>query len=215
MNALRSSLKGFFAYAHEAGYIALNPARLVRRASTGPRPPRGMSQAEQERLLAAFDAVDTDEARRDAVLVRLMLATGIRLSSALALDVEDVDLERGEVCVRRVKNGGEQVVFIGADTRALLASYLACRPSGPLFICASRRRLGTRQVQRRIAQWMGHAGIAGHYSSHSLRHSFAMGLLARTHDVLLVKAALGHRAIGSTLVHCRADQARLRAAMAG
>src|SRR5687767_8652236 len=45
-NALRSSLKGFFGYLHKAGYIATDPARLIRRARTGTPPPRGLT-AEQ------------------------------------------------------------------------------------------------------------------------------------------------------------------------
>ncbi len=212
-NALKSSLRGFFAYAHSAGYATENATRLVRRARTAPPPPRGLSQADQERLLASINGAVGEEARRDGVLVRLMLATGLRLSSTLALDVADVDLERGELRVRRVKGGGQQLVPVPDAMRERLTAYVAERTVGALFQGCTGRRLGHRQAQRRFSQWLERAGLTGRYSPHSLRHSFAMALYTKTADVLLVKEALGHRSIGSTLIYARCDQQRLREAV--
>jgi integrase/recombinase XerD len=73
--------------------------------------------------------------------------------------------------------------------------------------------LCARHVQRRFEGWLAKAGVRGRYSPHSCRHSFALGLFERTGDVLLVQAALGHRAISSTLVYVRASAARVRAAV--
>ena len=101
MNALRTSIRCFFGYLHEAGYLHENPARLLRRAICGSTRSRALSEEEQERLLDVLDRGETSEERRDQVLFKLMLMTGIRIGSALALDVNDVDLERGEVRLRR------------------------------------------------------------------------------------------------------------------
>ena len=54
LNAMRSTLRCFFAYAHDAGLIASNPARLLRRARCAPPPPRALSADEQDRLMAAM-----------------------------------------------------------------------------------------------------------------------------------------------------------------
>jgi integrase/recombinase XerC len=75
--------------------------------------------------------------------------------------------------------------------------------------------LSPRHVQRRFEEWLAKAGVRARYSPHSLRHSFALGLYERTGDVLLVQAALGHRAISSTLVYARASAERVRAAVVG
>ena len=102
-NALRTSLRTFFRYSHEAGYCTSNPARLIRRALCGAPPPRALSDEEQGRLLLALSKGTGPEAKRDHALFALMLGSGIRLGSALALEVGDVDLERGELQLRRTK----------------------------------------------------------------------------------------------------------------
>ncbi|HVS08620.1 MAG TPA: site-specific integrase, partial [Planctomycetota bacterium] len=79
-NALRTSLRVFFRYAHEAGYASTNPARLIRRAICGRPPPRGLSDAEAQRLMDVLIVAQGPEARRDHLLYDLMLGSGIRLS---------------------------------------------------------------------------------------------------------------------------------------
>src|SRR5690606_17968118 len=91
LNAMRTSIRCFAAHLHDAGLVAANPARLLRRARCAPPPPRGLRADEQERLLAVLAGTTGGEAARDRMLVELLLGTGIRLGSALALDVGDVD----------------------------------------------------------------------------------------------------------------------------
>ncbi len=61
--------------------------------------------------------------------------------------------------------------------------------------------------------WRERAGISSPVTPHGLRHAFAMGLYARTGDVLVVKEALGHRSIASTMVYARPREERLRVAL--
>ena len=214
VNVLRGTMKGFFAYLHTAGRIAENPTRLVRRALCGNPPPNGLSPDEQERFLHALSEAADAEGQRDHALFHLMLATGLRLSSAIALDVDDVDLERGEVEVRSAKGNRPDRVFLGTAILGHLREYLADRPSGALFTSGPGRRLSHRQAQRRFSEWLTKAGITRRASPHSTRHAFALGLYRRTGDILLVKEALHHRSIVSTLVYARADDETLRRALA-
>ncbi len=92
-----------------------------------------------------------------------------------------------------------------------MREFLDGRAVGPVFM-AGTRRISTRQAQRRLAEWLAKAGITGK-SAHSLRHSFATGLLARTGDLRLVQAALGHASIVSTTIYTGVDRVRLRAAV--
>jgi site-specific recombinase XerD len=212
-NALRSSLKLFFAFVNKAGYADHDAGRLIRRAITSAGPPKTLTPVEQEKLLQTLARGASYEDRRDAVLFETMLRTGIRVGSAVNLDVADVDLDAGEITLR-CKGDRTEKVFIGSEIVERLRKWIGDRVEGPLFSTKDGRRLTTRQVARRLAQWVGNAGIRRSASPHSLRHSFAARLYARTHDILLVKEALRHRSIASTLVYARPDRDRLRAAMA-
>ena len=103
-------------------------------------------------------------------------------------------------------------MFLSKDLVARLGMFLGDRDAGPVFVGVSGRRLGRRQAQRRLGAWFEAAGIR-RAKVHSLRHSFAASLYRRTGDVLLVKEALGHRSISSTLVYARAEAGRVRSAV--
>ncbi|MFO1077106.1 MAG: tyrosine-type recombinase/integrase [Planctomycetota bacterium] len=210
-NAQRTSLRCFFRWAHEAGLASTNAARLLKRARCAPPPPRALREDEQKRLLEVLAAARGDEARRDEMLVRLLLGTGVRIGSALALDVENVDLEHGELDVKKAKGDRPCAVAIPKKVATQLRRYLRGRASGPLFATASGR-VSTRHAQRRLAGWLAAAGIAGR-SAHALRHSFAMRVYAKTRDLLTTQMAMGHAAITSTCVYAHADRARVRAAV--
>ncbi len=220
VNALRSSVRGFFAYLAAAGYLEEDPARLVRRARCGPPPPRALSEGEQAQLLAALSAAEGREERRDRALFLLMLRAGLRVGEAVGLDVEDLDLEQGEVAVRgkgevavRGKGGREERAVLPGEVQDALRCYLGGRASGPLFGGTRGRRISVRHAQRRFAAWLERAGVCRPASPHSLRHSFAQALYRRTGDLLLVKEALRHRSVASTMVYARADRAQIRAAL--
>jgi integrase/recombinase XerC len=209
-NCLRSSLKGFLSYLHRAGFIAHDPGRLIRRALCAPPPPKALSDDEQRKLLDVLAAATGPEAERDHALFHLMLASGIRLSSALALDREDIDLERGEVALRTAKGDRRERVFLSEAIGAHLGRYLAGRTTGAVFTGRDGRRVTSRHAQRRFGEWVRVAGITKKLSPHSLRHTFATKLYSSTSDILLVKEALRHRSIASTLVYAQANAERLR-----
>jgi site-specific recombinase XerC len=214
-NALRTSLRTFFRYAHEAGYTQSNPARLVRRALCGTPPPRALSDDEAGRLLLALAAGVGPEARRDHALFALMLGSGIRLGSALALETRDVDFERGELALRRTKGDVPTSVPLSRAVVAHLRSYIQGRADGPLFTGRDGRAMCARHAQRRLGIWCQRAGIDRAISPHSLRHSFALRIYRQTRDLLLVQAAMRHRSIASTCVYARTDDGAVRAAVGG
>ena len=208
-NAIRTSMRVFFRYLHDAGLICTNPARLVRRARCGQPPPRGLSDADQQRLLEALAQAETAEEQRDRVLIELMLATGVRVGAAVAIDIEDVDFEQREILLRSCKGGVGQRVFLPARLVGRTHN-LAQDRQGALFVGRGGRRITVRQVQRRLAMWRTRAGMGGSASCHALRHACAMRIYERTGDVLMVKAVLGHRSIASTMVYARPTEAAVR-----
>ncbi len=213
-NALRSSLRAFFSFSHAAAYASTNPARLLRRALCTTPPPRGLSDADQERLLATLREAKTDAERRDRLLFTFLLATGARIGSTLATLIEDVDLGAGELRLRREKNRRERSIFLSDSVVALLRDHIANRSSGNLFVGQADAHLTSRHVARRLAAWCKRAGVRV-VSPHALRHSFACRIHAKTGDLLLTREALGHVSISSTAIYATVGRERLRAVVAG
>jgi site-specific recombinase XerC len=84
-----------------------------------------------------------------------------------------------------------------------------------LFITAHGGRVGVRQVQRRLGQWLHQAGVDGHISAHSMRHTLAVRLLGQTGNLRLVQRALGHASIASTVRYAAVADEVLREALEG
>jgi integrase len=159
------------------------------------------------------DAGDGEAPRRDAALVRLLVNTGLRLSSALNLRVEDLDLARGELHVRKAKNDAPVVLPLSRAAARDLRMHLRRCGDGYLFP-GDDGPLTRRQAGRRIEEAAERAGLAGRASAHVLRHVFACRLLKATGGNLpLVQQALAHRSIASTTIYARVEAGALRAAL--
>lgn len=210
-NAMRTSVRCLAKHLHDAGLVATNPARLLRRARCAPPPPKALRDDEQKRLLAVLAAATGPEAERDRMLVELLLGTGIRIGSAVALDIEDLDLHHGELTLRTTKNNRPTTAVLPTAIAEKLKAFLGSRTAGPVFM-ANDHRVSIRNVQRRIAHWLHAAQITGR-STHALRHTFATKVYQSTGDLQVTQAALGHASIASTVVYARVDRARVRAAV--
>jgi integrase len=136
----------------------------------------------------------------------------IRIGSALALDVEDIDLDGGVLHLREFKGDRVERVYFGAAVRDHLVGFLAHRPrTGPLFAGPQGLRLTKRSAQRRVTQWLERVEIDA--TVHSLRHTFATRFLRKTGDLFLTQRAMRHRSVASTVVYLSLDEQRLKAAM--
>jgi len=213
VNALRTSLRCFFDYCHKAGHIAENPSRLVRHALCGRPIPRILNKTEMDRLMEQMLQGKDPESQRDHALFHLLVATGIRLGSALALNIQDIDLEQGELWLQTVKGNRQERIYLSENISHHLTKFIGDRSSGPLFLSRQNKRISPRHVQRRFTMWLEKAGLPNNYTIHSLRHFFATNLYRKTGDLFLVKKALTHRSIVSTLVYTQVDEARLRQAL--
>jgi integrase/recombinase XerC len=211
-NCLRSSIRGFFRYLHAAGHLREDPSRLVRRALTSTPPPKGLTPEEEGRLMDVLGAATGPDGHRDCVLFTLMLRSGIRVGSAVDLEVEDVDLERGVIAIRS-KGGRRDEALIAREVAGHLRGFIRERTSGPLFAGRYGTALTTRHVARRLRAWAKKAGIKRRVSPHALRHTCGQRIYERSGDILVVREVLRHRNIASTLVYARADEERVRRAL--
>jgi site-specific recombinase XerD len=199
-NALRTSIRCFFAYAELAGYVARSPGMLVRRARCGEPPPRALSDVEVERLLQVAGRGEA----RDALLVRLLLATGLRLGEALGLEVQDVDLERSTLAVRKAKGDRPRTAYVPTELVQQLAEWVE-RRTGRLF------PISARHAQRVIGEFAREAGVVA--SAHALRHTLATRVYRRTGDLGVVQRVLGHASVATTQRYARCDEGAVRRAV--
>jgi len=206
VNSLRGALRGFFRFLHDAEYLRSNPARLIRRARCGAPPPRFLTAEEQAQLLKTLRR-DDGAMGRDYALVHLLLATGLRIGSALGLRVEDIDCARGEAAVRYAKGNRPTVVVLSREIAEHLGWFIGDRTRGPLF------EITARHARRQVRHWCERAGIRTAASCHTMRHSFATSLLRKTGNVLLVQRAMHHESVGSTLRYIHVNTDNLRAAL--
>jgi integrase/recombinase XerC len=162
---------------------------------------------------------EAELALRDAAIMEVLYATGIRVSELCGLDVDDLDEGRNTVRVLG-KGGRERTVPVGLPAvRAVAAWKRAGRPalahpgSGPaLFLGARGRRLDPRTVRRVVHARL--AAVAGVPDSgpHGLRHAAATHLLEGGADLRSVQEILGHASLASTQIYTHVSVERLTAA---
>lgn len=140
---------------------------------------------------------------RDLALAELLYGSGLRISEALGLDVDDVHPGNGVVRVFG-KGSKERLAPLSDTSRQALASWLEDRDliaepaEQALFVGARGRRLNRREAVRIIASLCQQAGLDRVISPHGLRHSFATHLLDAGADLRSVQELLGHRRLTTT-----------------
>ena len=156
---------------------------------------------------------------RDAAIMELLYASGIRVSELCGLDIGDVDGERRSVRVLG-KGGRERVVPMGIPAvRALRRWYQAGRPmlvtarsGAALFVGARGGRLDPRTARRVVHASIAAAGSVPDTGPHGLRHTAATHLLEGGADLRSVQEILGHASLATTQIYTHVSVERLLSA---
>jgi site-specific recombinase XerD len=215
VNRTKTALRVFFQFLTDAGYLEANPARLIKNGRTEPKIPAHITGPEARQLISAVRGADSQAAERDHALFAFLLQTGVRLGSALALNVTDINLGQRTAQING-KGGTRQSIYLTSRVRRLLKSYIRASglaPDDALFPSRNGGHLGPRQVQLRFKHWLDKAGIERHLTVHSTRHTFAMNLYRKSGDLRLVQTALGHKHISTTEIYARVEDKALRRAL--
>jgi len=207
LHRLKVATQQFFTWACQHGYLAEHPARQVQTPRLYRKPPVFLSDAEITRLRKVLQGRTGEVVQRDRLMLEIFLGTGIRLQELVDLNIEDINLDTKHLHIRSAKGGVPQVKFLQTRLRGLLRTYLKWRTRQgtddcpAVFISQRGTRLSPRQVAYRLDYWLNAAGIDKPLTPHSLRHTFATRLYARTNDLLVVQRALGHRQIATTEIY--------------
>jgi integrase/recombinase XerD len=178
--------------------------------------PKLLSEAEVTRLLN-LPIINNREDSRDAAMVELLYATGLRVSELINLELADLNLDVGFLQATG-KRDKQRIVPIGDKARELVAHYIRLgrpgflnkRLSAALFLTRLGRPF-TRQGFWKILKARAlRAGITKPISPHMLRHSFATHLLDHGADLRSVQMMLGHVSIATTQIYTHVEQTRLK-----
>ncbi len=203
-----SSWRGLFAWLARMREAGANPCAGVKAPRAPKRLPQALSPDEAVRLVCIED--DSLLGVRDRALFELAYSSGLRVSELTGLDLDAVDARSGEVRVTG-KGSKTRIVPVGEAALRAIAAWLALRASAAkpgepaLFVGRSGRRVGPREVQKRIKHWAAAAGIDTDVHPHMLRHSFASHVLQSSGDLRAVQEMLGHASIASTQVYTHLD----------
>jgi len=210
------ALRGFFRFLVHEKILAADPARLIDLPKSGLRLPDVLSVKDIEKLLDAPDLSKPREVR-DAAMLELLYAAGLRVSELVGLKLGDVNIEAGFVRVFG-KGSKERIVPIGLHAKQKIAVYLeTCRPallkrqvSPHLFIGRVGKAMTRQGFWKLMRQYVQRAGIQKKVTPHSLRHSFASHLLEGGADLRAVQLMLGHVDISTTQIYTHVARERLK-----
>ena len=211
-----AAVRGFFRYLVAEEVATEDPTTHLELPRTWRTLPKVLSFSEVENLLTTPDR-SSATGLRDAAMLEVLYATGLRVSELIGLRLGDLHLDASYLrCLG--KGQKERVVPLGGEADATLQAYLAgARPellmgkrTNVLFV---NRRVGslTRQGFWKIIKTCARrAGIHTQLSPHTMRHSFATHLLENGADLRSVQAMLGHADISTTQIYTHINRERLR-----
>jgi len=177
--------------------------------------PKALAYLQLEALLGAPD-VTTPQGLRDRVLMEMIYGAGLRVTEAVSLRIDEVDLNEGAARVTG-KRGKTRWVPLPAETLSWLRRYLAearpllvKKPLASIMVSDKGRPLLRQTAYKKLEHFAQLAGIEQSVSPHTLRHTYAVHLLKGGADLRAVQELLGHESIATTQVYTQLDMAEVQ-----
>lgn len=214
-----AAIRSFHGFCLREGLSRDDPSARITPPKLGTRLPKALPVAEVAALLDAAKTGGDPIALRDSALLEVLYATGARVSEAVGLAVDDVDLDEGLPVARLYGKGRkERIVPLGSYAKEALEAYLvrsrpglALKGRGNAMIFLNTRgeplsRQSAWEIIRRAAE---RAGLEGRVSPHTLRHSFATHLLEGGASIRDVQELLGHASVQTTQIYTKVSPTTL------
>jgi len=199
-----ASAKSFFKFMVASGKMKENPTQNLPSPQVSKHSLKFLSPSEYQKLLAETAKLSTPEAKRDAVMLELLYATGVRISELVSLNVKNIDL--GQNCVhinskRRVPFDHRLSLILGNFLRSDRLDLLYDERVEALFLNRRGKRLTRQGFWQIIKGYASKAGLGGKVTPQTLRHSFARRKLQSGTDLHQLQQLLGHAYISSTRIY--------------
>jgi len=199
-----ASAKSFFKFMVASGKMKENPTQNLPSPQVSKHSLKFLSPSEYQKLLAETAKLSTPEAKRDAVMLELLYATGVRISELVSLNVKDIDLEQNCVHInskRRVPFDHHLSLILGKFLRSDRLDLLYDERVEALFLNRRGKRLTRQGFWQIIKGYASKAGLGGKVTPQTLRHSFARRKLQSGTDLHQLQQLLGHAYISSTRIY--------------
>lgn len=204
------AVRGWHRFQVLEGRTTHDPAAAVRPPGAAKRLPKAISTDEVERLLAGASMAPGVLGLRDRALVEVLYGTGARISEAVGLAVDDLELDHPASVRLFGKGRRERVVPMGRYAVQAIEAYLVRgrpalaehgRGSASVFLNQRGNPLSRQSAWAALQLAAERGGVTGHISPHTLRHSYATHLLAGGADVRVVQELLGHASVTTTQIY--------------
>jgi integrase/recombinase XerD len=210
-----AAIRGFFRFLVAEKHLKIDPTENLENPKIWSTLPKSLQPEEVEALLAAPDRTTVD-GMRDAAMLELLYATGLRVSELIRVRLDDLVMDAG--FLRTIGKGSkERIVPFGDSAKATILAYIeSARPSldkrsdPHLFLSRFGRPMSRQSFWMKIVRFAREAGIRAHISPHVLRHAFATHLLENGADLRSVQMMLGHADISTTQIYTHVSRARLQ-----
>ena len=213
-----AAVKSFCAFLLDGGDLSSNPTVQID-SPRAPKPvPKPMSTSEMDTLLREPLKHETPEAIRDAAMLELMYATGMRVTELVSLNLDSLHI-KDQAHVRCVGKGAkERMIPVHANAVRALERYLdqsrpallKSRTQSALFVNRRGERLTRQGFWLILKNYAKSAAIKTHVTPHTIRHSFATHLLRGGASVRDVQELLGHANVSTTQVYTQLADRHLR-----
>jgi len=196
--------------------VKVDPSGLIDTPKLSRKIPEALSLNEVDTLLAQ-PQIRSAQGARDKAVLEALYATGMRVSEAVGLKIDDLNLDIGFLlCIG--KGNKERVIPLGKKAIAAIKRYLEfSRPrllgkaqSERLFLNRFGKKISRQSLWKIIKKYARQAGIKKAIRPHTLRHSFATHLLERGADLRSVQEMLGHANISTTQIYTHINKERLK-----
>ena len=209
--------RGLFRHLIFERWLEADPTALIDGPKTARRLPGVLGEAAVAKLIG--QPPNTLRGRRDAAMIELAYASGLRVSELVNLAIADINLNQGFVRVTGKGNKTRLVPVGGAAVDKVTRYFNADRPQlirdpaeRALFLTERGRPMTRQGFWKLLRNYARRAGVrlpSGDISPHKLRHSFATHLIENDADLRAVQAMLGHADISTTQFYTQVSRARV------
>jgi len=216
INRKIASLKAYFRFLQKTGNLDLNPLVKHKSLKTSKKIEIPFSEMEMEKVLSGLEYTDDFEGKRDALIIHVLYATGMRRAELINLKLNSVDIEGLSIKVLGKRNK-ERIIPMLPETKVKIQLYIEERKllniikdKDFLLLTAVGNKLYDTIVYRIINKYFREVSSKVKTSPHILRHTFATHLLNKGADLNSVKELLGHSSLASTQVYTHNSIAELK-----
>ena len=214
-----AAVKSFFGYLMLEGHISDDPTESLGSPRIGRSLPKFLTEDDVTSLLDVAGKAGTPESKRDATILELLYATGLRVSELVSLEVSDIDFEESFILCRSGKAEKQRRVFLHPKAVEELKQYLQIaritllgsnKTQIALFVNHRGERLTRQWIWNILKICSKKANIDEGITPHTLRHSFATHMLQNGASLRHVQELLGHSSISTTQVYTHMTNQHMR-----